>query len=144
MPFATIPSMKIALPVWESRVSPVFDVAGRLLIVDVEDGLVSARDELPLATPDPSERVRRLSELGIEVLICGAISRFLEAELLASGLRTIPRVCGEVEDIIQAYLTGTLTQPAFQMPGCCRRRRRGRQGRGFGSRRGCQPPGEMK
>ena len=79
--------MKIAIPVWQGRISPVFDSSRRILLLDVEAGRVLARSEAQIGGELPQERARRLSELGAEVLVCGAISRPL-AELVAQA-----RIC---------------------------------------------------
>jgi len=68
----------------------------------------------------------------MSVLICGALSQALEALLLAAGLQVVPNTCGPVEEVANAYLSGRLTEGAFLMPGCCRRRRRVRRGRPSG------------
>ena len=75
-------------------------------------------------------------KLGVEVLICGAISRPLAEMITDSGIRLIPFLSGDVEEVIQAFLAGNLPNSAFLMPGCCGRRRRFRSGRGRGAQRG--------
>jgi predicted Fe-Mo cluster-binding NifX family protein len=125
--------MLIALPVWQGRVSPVFDVAEQLLLVAMVGAAERSRHEETL-TEEPAElRARRIAELGVTVLICGAISRPLESLLWAQGIEVIPRICGDIEDVLQAYRVGALEDGYFMMPGCCgqmRRRRRGRCRRG--------------
>jgi len=130
---ANTTGMKIAVPVWSERISPVFDVAGRLLIVELEEGVEVARNEYPLPPTDAVRKVRQLGEMGVEVLICGAVSQPILAMLAGSGIRVIPQTCGLVEDVLRAYMTGRLDRPMFLMPGCRRgrmrfqgRRRRGR------------------
>ena len=116
--------MKIAIPVWQGRISPVFDSSRRILLLEVEAGRVLARSEAPIGGELPQERARQLSDLGAEVLVCGAISRPL-AELVAqAGIRLIPFIAGEVEEILRAYLEGRLQSAEFLMPGCCGERRR--------------------
>jgi predicted Fe-Mo cluster-binding NifX family protein len=61
--------------------------------------------------------------LGIDVLVCGAISWPLEALLAAKGIRVIPLICGEVADVVQGVRDGTLEDRRFAMPGRCRQRR---------------------
>ena len=126
--------MKLAIASWDGRVSPVLDVAKRLLVVDAEDGAAGGRHELELADSQLAARAKQISELGVEVLICGAVSWPLEAALVSSGVRVVSRVCGPVEEVLRAFLAGTLTDEAYLMPGCCGRRRRGRWrvGRGQG------------
>jgi predicted Fe-Mo cluster-binding NifX family protein len=125
--------MKVAVPTWAGRISPVFDVAKRLLVVDIEDDTEIGRDETAIEQKEPVARARRVGELGINVLICGAISGPLEAMLVSTGVRVIPHTCGLVEDVLQAFVSGQLMDEAFMMPGCYGRRqqlrRRHRGGR---------------
>jgi predicted Fe-Mo cluster-binding NifX family protein len=123
--------MKVAIPHWQGRVSPVFDVATQLLIAEIEDGEVVERYTLGLNASDLHARARQVAELGVDVLICGAISWPLELALANTGVDVVPQTCGQVEDILATFLAGRLGQNAFLMPGCCGRRRRFR-----GSRRG--------
>ena len=126
--------MKIAIPTWQGRVSPVFDSSQQMLVVDVSDGAEIGRSEQPLRGDLPPQRAACLSRLGVDVLICGAISRPLAGMIAASGITLMPFVSGECDEVLGAYLRGELPSPQFLMPGCCggRRRRRARHGRGRG------------
>jgi len=125
--------MKIAIPVWNERVSPVFDVAEKILITDVESGIEKARSEYQLKSTNPAARATEITNLGIDVLICGAISRPLEAMITASGVGVIARVCGNVDEILRAYIAGRLlTSQRYLMPGCWRRGYQWRGRRRFG------------
>jgi predicted Fe-Mo cluster-binding NifX family protein len=127
--------MRIAIPTWQGRISPVFDTAQRLLVVELQDGVEIGRNEEDLGRLLPPQRAARLRELGIDVLICGAISRPLAGVIAASGIELIPFVNGECGDVLGAYAGGELMQPRFMMPGCCGRARR----RGWGGGRGGGP-----
>lgn len=120
--------MKIAIPVWQGRVSPVFDSSLRILLLDTEDGRVLTRSETEIGGELPQDRARRLSELGVEVLVCGAVSRPLAEQVALAGIRLIPFIAGEVDEILRAYLEGGLPSDEFLMPGCCGERRRVRGG----------------
>jgi predicted Fe-Mo cluster-binding NifX family protein len=130
--------MRIAIPTWQGRVSPVFDTAQRLLVVELHNGDETGRTEQDLGRLFPPQRAVRLKELGVDVLICGAISRPLAGVIAASGIELVPFVSGECPDVLTAYLGGELAQPRFMMPGCCGRgmRRRGRWRGGHGAGRG--------
>jgi len=121
--------MKVALPHWQSRISPVLDVAGNLLVIEVERGRETSRIEKKLLHQDPFSRAREISGLGVEILICGAISWPLEMALSAAGVQVIPHTCGPLEDVVKAFLNDGLCADSFLMPGCCGRRRRFRHGR---------------
>jgi predicted Fe-Mo cluster-binding NifX family protein len=112
----------IAVPNCQGRVSPVFDVAARLVLVRLKGEAEVERKEVVLFERHPDGIVRSLRELGIKVMICGAISRGLQVALKHAGVRVVPQICGELEAVIAAFRTGTLGQPEFTMPGCCGRR----------------------
>ena len=123
--------MRIALSIWNDRISPVFDNSSRLLLIDLENGREIGRTEEPVGRAMIPDRAVRLKELGINVLLCGAISRPLAYLLVASGVSIIPFLTGEIEEVLDAYLKGKLTGPHFLMPGCRGGRRRFRGRRGF-------------
>ncbi len=126
--------MKIAIPIWNSRVSPVFDVARKVLIIDVENGVEKGRYEHHLESTDLVARAAEIANLRIDVLICGAISRPLETMIMANGVKVIAQTCGEVEEVLEAYISGKLfTLEQFFMPGCWRQGKRWRHGRRFGN-----------
>lgn len=109
--------------------SPVLDVAGTLLLVDVVKDVENGRQNIALEDENPQKRAKYIEELGINVLICGAISWPLELALVNAGIEVIPQTCGEVNQVIDAFLSDRLGQGMFLMPGCCGRRRRFRGGR---------------
>jgi predicted Fe-Mo cluster-binding NifX family protein len=116
--------MKAAFAVWSGRISPVFDVSRRLVVLEVHNGEAVARTEETIEGEHPVGKVRRLVQLGIETLVCGAISAHLADLARQQGIRMIPFTAGEVEEVIQAYLLGTLPKRELTMPGCCGRRSR--------------------
>ena len=116
--------MKVAIPQWQGRVSPVFDVAGNVLVVEVDDGAERARRDVAFDVEAPRQRAARLTETGANVLVCGAISWPLEVAVSAAGIEVISQTCGDVECVLAAFIDGRLGQGAFLMPGCRGRRRR--------------------
>jgi predicted Fe-Mo cluster-binding NifX family protein len=83
-----------------------------------------ARTELVLEEAVPVNRARRLQSLGVNVLICGAISRSLAEHLANAGIDVIPFVSGSVEGVLAAYLAGELESAQFLMPGSTAEERR--------------------
>jgi len=110
--------MRIAVPIWEDKVSPVLDTASRLLILQTLDRGEISRIEADLSEHDISRRCYRIRMLEVDVLICGAISRSFSDLLEASGIEIVPGISGDIEDILTAYFEGTLNQSKFLMPGC--------------------------
>jgi len=121
--------MRVAIPEHDGRISPVFDAARELLVIEMLNGQVVGRNEVAMQEPESLSRARSVVGLGIDVLICGAISRPLESMLESAGLTVIPRKCGSVEDVLKAFMADELGQDAFLMPGCRGRDRRKRERR---------------
>lgn len=109
--------MRIAIAAWEGRVAPVLDWARRVLVAEVENGRACERREYALQGADLWSRASELLDLRAEVLICGAISAPLENALTLGGVRVYGFVCGPIEEVLAAYLDGTLSSPRFAMPG---------------------------
>ena len=127
--------MRVAITSWDGRVSPVLDVARSLVLVEVEQGREVTRSEEVLDTTDLAARAQRIANMGVDALICGAISQPLEGMLFAKGVRVIPWICGCVEEVLRAFVSGEPAASMFLMPGCRGGRGRGRRGRGRG---GCR------
>lgn len=126
--------MKIAIPVFRDRISPVFDWAARIVVIEMEGPREIRREELGFEVSSPAARVDRLVDLKIDLLLCGGISATLFALLQARGLRVVPWVAGQIEEVLVAYVAGRIPGESFAMPGCCGRRF-GQKGRGQGMRR---------
>jgi predicted Fe-Mo cluster-binding NifX family protein len=113
--------MKVAITIWGNRISPVFDSAQTLLIVEVEgDEIVDRRIERIDGTLF-SRVLELLESLEIDVLICGALSMGTAALLEAVRMEVIPFITGDAEEILSHYVDGG-DLADFTMPGCPRRR----------------------
>jgi predicted Fe-Mo cluster-binding NifX family protein len=112
-----VSSKKVAIPVWKGRVSPVFDAASTLLVCQLREKCEIGRFETRLDEKFLTRRASRIEGLGINTLICGAISRLFHNLLADSGIEVISWVSGSAEEVLKAYLDGTLSQPKFFMPG---------------------------
>jgi predicted Fe-Mo cluster-binding NifX family protein len=151
--------MKIALTTWEGWISPVFDVARQLLVVEIDDGKIAGRKEEQLPGDETAAQIDRLVQLDVQVLICGAISQPMVDMADAQGIVVFPFVSGKVDEIITAWLENRLNRRGFRMPGYCGQFYGGRRFagagmgralwcRGGGARRGfksglCGPNGGM-
>jgi predicted Fe-Mo cluster-binding NifX family protein len=106
--------MRVALPMWQGRISPVFDVAKRLRIVETENGSITSQVDHEICADN---RPQELADLGVKVIICGAITRALEVALWTEGIEVISRIRGPVEVVLDSYLKGRLNQRRFAIPG---------------------------
>ncbi|HLI03251.1 MAG TPA: NifB/NifX family molybdenum-iron cluster-binding protein [Terracidiphilus sp.] len=109
--------MKLAIAVSGDRVANALDFARRLLLVDCEGGREISRSEAAVVDKLPLNRARFLAALGVEVLICGAVSRFLAESLVTLGIRIVPFVSGSVAEVLNAYFEDGLESGRLLMPG---------------------------
>ena len=128
--------MKVIIPSRQGRVSPVLDVAGRFLLVTVEQGQETMREDVLLEATGSLARARQIAQLGAETVICGAISRPLELAMHSAGVEVIAHVCGQVDEVLSAFVDRRLNEDAYLMPGCRGRHRHLRVGCQWGGRRG--------
>jgi len=124
-------TMKIAVPVCSERVSPVFDTCVSLLVVETdEQNNILFRQIYNMSPICRAARAQYLRDLGVNALICGAVSRPLYNHIAYLGIDVISCIAGDVEEVIGAYLAGRLPDPAFIMPGGFGGGRMGRGGHG--------------
>ena len=108
----------LAIAVWDDRVSTTLDFARNLLIVEADEGCEVSRREVPLGNEPLARKVQKMQDLAVQVVLCGAISHPLAQAVSRVGIRIIPYVSGQVDDVLAAYLCGRLADPHFLQPGC--------------------------
>jgi len=137
--------MRLGIPVNGELLATVADFAQRLLLIDMDGVREMQRDEIDFSIPVLPAKVAALSDNGVNILICGAVSRPFAAMASHSGIDIIPFVSGRVDDVLDGFCRGCLDDPRFSMPGGMdkmgpgygrRCRGRGRSGGGRGFRRG--------
>ncbi|HIE28501.1 TPA: hypothetical protein EYP66_14570 [Candidatus Poribacteria bacterium] len=116
--------MRIAIPLFGSRVSPRFGCEPEVLIVDVEGRKEINRRKFSTMGLGIPERLSLLSSLAVNTLICGGIDIFCLRSFSSKGFQIIPGVIGEADEALRYFLSGKLR--AGQ---CVRRGRRFQGGR---------------
>lgn len=120
--------MNVAVISWHSRVSPLFEGAQKAQVFQIVAGQVAFSREINLECAYPVQKMERLSEAGVQMIICGGISNISCQQLVGMGIQVIPWVTGKVDEVLDAYLKGRLNCERFIMPGLWRRRCRFRNG----------------
>jgi predicted Fe-Mo cluster-binding NifX family protein len=115
--------MKVLLPIHEERISAVFDAAKVFVLISIKQEQITFCGKFFLENKDPLVKAQKIIELGVNVLICGAISKYIELVLTSANINVIPNTCGSIDEIISAFAQGRLSSKAFLMPGCKGHRR---------------------
>lgn len=115
--------MRIAIPIFNARVSPRFDCAPEFQLVDLEQGCNILKRNISCADWALSERVARLSRLSVDVLICGGIERIATDALQCKGIKVFSWVSASAEDALSALIRGELETGMVLTQGgrCCGR-----------------------
>ena len=108
--------IRVAIPIFKQRVSPVFDSCTRVLLVDIEDDREVDRKEIYLDALSLNERVKILCKSNVTAVVCGGISGVLEKMLTGAKIELIGDITGRVDQVLRAYLTHRLDEPRFHMP----------------------------
>ena len=108
----------IAIPVFEERISPLLDVSERFVLFEVSDGLVTQRIVINVTADSDRMRIQKLKEIGVAVIISGAVSRYLANIISDMGLIHVPWISGPVDEVIKLFLNDKLN-PVFPQKGSC-------------------------
>ena len=108
---------RIAIPVFKSRISPVFDSCSRVLLVDLEHHREAKRAEITFEDLSVLERSRMLNRLGVTNVICAGISQSFHDKLTAAKILPITGIVGEIDEVLTAFMCDGLNNPRFYMPG---------------------------
>lgn len=109
---------RTVISLWNGRIAPVFDVARNFWVVETTKEGIIAQYERRFPTDDARERAQLLATLQADHLVCGAITRYFHEALTEHGIQVVSFVAGELEQVIQACMSNTLTDGRLAMPGC--------------------------
>lgn len=132
---------RVAFTVCQARISPVFDVARTVVVLEFVGRDIVKREVFDLGNRSPEAKLVGLRAAEVDELVCGAISKPALEDAINNHLSVCAFVAGELETVIAAWLDGRLVSAAFGMPGCGRPRRC-RMRLGQAGRRCCQVDGE--
>lgn len=100
--------MKIAIPAFHSKVSPRFDTAQELVLLEVIDGNVINRERQPLQAYSAAGKIKKLLEEDVDTLICGGIDRLSRQQIGLNRIEVYSWVTGEINDAVSCFLRNGL------------------------------------
>lgn len=96
--------LKIAIPVFHTKISPRFDQTQAFVLLETENESVVARANLTTKGWSANEKMKKLVNLGVDTLICGGIDRASLQYLNFNGVNIYSWVTGEVDDAVACFL----------------------------------------
>ena len=110
-------TIRMAIPVFNGRISPVLDACTQIGIFDYEQKNEVKRHTIWVDGFSLSERLANLEKLGVNVIICCGISDVLHKLLKSKNIRVIAGRIGEIEEVVDAFFCNQLDNECFLMPG---------------------------
>jgi len=108
---------RIALPIFQARISPVLDACRDLMVVDIEDGKTVHCMTVSLAEMTREERCATIARRDIDTVICAGISDRMSCYLENRGIHLVSGIAGSADRIVAAYCQGRLCEARYLMPG---------------------------
>jgi len=101
--------MKVAIPLFENRISPHFFTAPELLLVQIDGRTVCSTWKIPLENLSPSKRKAKLLALGPDALLCGGIDGETRCWFERQGVRVMDNQMGDAMEILDRHLNTSVT-----------------------------------
>jgi len=111
--------MKIAIPLFGTRISPRLDCAKKILLIHAEekDRQVVSFEETDFQAGIAGENIEFYLSNEIAVIICGGISIEMQDLLIKHKIKVISWVTGEADKALDLFLEGKLVSGAMLCPG---------------------------
>jgi predicted Fe-Mo cluster-binding NifX family protein len=99
---------EIAVCTFQNRVCPRFDLSREILIYDNQAPEKGPVEKMDVSSLSPEESLNILVRKEVQAVIVGGMQERYQAMFLNHQIRVMWGVIGEVNDVIQAYMKGTL------------------------------------
>ena len=101
--------MRIVVACQGLGVSPLYDISDAYTFYTIERGVITSCQSLPFTRATDESRVSMLLSLDVNVLICGAINADAAAEYCHAGIEVIAGCNGTAREVVDAWLSKTLS-----------------------------------
>ena len=101
--------MKIAVPYENGLIFQHFGHTEQFKVYDVQDSAIVKSEVIDTEGSGHGALAGLLSDLGVDVLICGGIGGGAQMALAQAGIKLFGGVSGNADDAVAACVTGTLS-----------------------------------
>jgi predicted Fe-Mo cluster-binding NifX family protein len=118
--------MKVAIPMYEGRISPRFGFIQNILLADIGEKGVLYREILPIECGRLVHEIpEMLHDQGVRVLLTGGINLHFQNLFKALGIEVIWGLIGTPEEAVDAFVSGQVVPGMGRCASSGRHRRRG-------------------
>jgi uncharacterized metal-binding protein/predicted Fe-Mo cluster-binding NifX family protein len=100
--------MRYAIPLLGDRIAPRCTIADSILLLTVARNKVRSQRVLPVRQHTWDELIQALLAAGVDILVCGGISRAARETVVASDVEVVENVAGTATEIVRALRVGNL------------------------------------
>jgi predicted Fe-Mo cluster-binding NifX family protein len=108
--------VKVAMTIWGNRISPVFDSANTLMVVNIENSKIVKRKFEEFDPNITTQILSILNEYKIDVLICGAITDTKSKTIEQIGVKLLSFITGDADKVLVSYVQKSQRISDFLMP----------------------------
>lgn len=108
--------MKICLALYGNRLASLFENANQLKMYEYNHQEILPAGELWMPESGSSQKISAMLACGVNILICGGLSRSTKQFLSNSEICVWDWIRGQTEEVLQAWKNGSLDE--ILMPGC--------------------------
>jgi predicted Fe-Mo cluster-binding NifX family protein len=95
--------MRVAIPLFQGRVSPYFGASDEVIIAEMRGG--SWKEEVySLKAQTPMELAWELLGFGVEVVVCGGIQNYCKEWLIQKGIKLVDNQKGAIKPLLRRLL----------------------------------------
>ena len=95
--------MRVAIPLFQGRVSPYFGSSDEVFIAEMQDGSWEEK-VYPLKAQTPMELAWELLGFGVEVIVCGGIQNYCKEWLIQKGIKLVDNQRGAIRPLLRGLL----------------------------------------
>ncbi|MDZ7696253.1 MAG: NifB/NifX family molybdenum-iron cluster-binding protein [Deltaproteobacteria bacterium] len=96
--------VKIAVPLFNDRISPHFGASSTFLLVETDGKTISREATWNVPGEGPMEIARNIVALGVKEMICGGIQNQNKEWLMAKGIMVLDNQKGVAREIVRTHL----------------------------------------
>lgn len=95
---------RVAIPIWDGRISPVLDAATKLQVSILSEGDIESSRLVEIGNMQDHDLARLLNEMDIDTIICGAVSEGLRGRCSRYGITVVHSQTGGIREALDRYI----------------------------------------
>ncbi len=96
--------MRVAVPLFKDRISPHFCTSAEVILVDIVGQTIRQEYHVYWEELSPSEKIEKLKQWNVHLLLCGGITLFNKAKLESFHVEVVSELRGEARTVLDQWV----------------------------------------